>query len=553
MILRIFASFAWILTRLGVDVDTFLAVLEVKLTQDQRRTISGVHAKSAKMPSRAFMMRLVTFTIFGAFMGLILVFVESPLVGLTVVNGFVMAMMGLMLVGDFTNVLMDTTDNTVLLPRPVSDRTLLAARTAHIVAYMGMLSLALSAGTIVTGAVVIHPLFPAVYLVVLVLSLMLVVFVVYLFYLFAMKRTNMDMFRDIVLYFQIGMTVFFFAAYQIIPRVMDMKEIKHLSIRDEWWIYLCPPAWLAAPVDLLAGNTGMPQLILTALALLVPPLCLYFIIRVLAPGFTSALAGLETSGSGGKSGGKKGRGAGQSVYARTCSMLFSGGPEERASFDLIWTLASRDRPFKLATYPSMAFVLIMTVVIFMGEADGGVKDDYQGLVQGRMYLFILYFAGFVAPIALLNLRYSSQHGASWLFLAMPLSRPGPVFSAGLKVVLARFSLPLFFIVAASVTAVWGARVVFDVLLAGSVLTSFSLLTAFMQTHAFPFSKARTAQASGQGAGFVLFMLFMAGAGAAHFGLTYVPFGVQAAFVCLVVLNVIGFRRYKRTTWNRLEM
>ena len=90
--------------------------------------------------------------------------------GLTMVNTFVMAMMGLMLIGDFTNVLVDTTDNTVLLPRPVGDRTLLAVRTAHIVSYLGALSLALCAGTLVIGTIEFHPLFAVVYLLFLILS-----------------------------------------------------------------------------------------------------------------------------------------------------------------------------------------------------------------------------------------------------------------------------------------------------------------------------------------------------------------------------------------------
>jgi len=548
-ILGIYRRLGWLLDRAGVDREIFLAVLEIKLIQDQRRTISGMSSQQGKKTNRAFMISLVTFAVFGGLIGLVLLWTESPLTGLTLINSFVMVMMGLMLVGDFTNVLVDTTDNAILLPRPVSDKTLLAVRTAHIVTYLGTLSLALSLGTMVTGTIAFHPLFALIYLGTLILSLIVVIFVVYLFYLLAMKMTDLEKFRDIILYFQIGMTIFFFGAYQLVPRLIDVKNLKDISIEDSWWIYIMPPSWMAGPVELLTGNGGIPIWILTGLSLLVPIICLFFVLKILAPGFTQGLANLGNSASGSQGGGNE---IGHSFFNRWWSKILTRDPEERTSFQLLWALASRDRAFKLATYPAAAFVLIIMAVMFFGELDDGdgLEAALAELRQDKIYLFILYFACYVGPLALIQMRFSDQYQAAWSYYVLPLTKPGVVISAGLKVVLARFSMPIFSIVASLVLLVWGPTVLVDIFLAGCVLLAFSLLIVLLMNPHFPFSTPRSAATSPQGMSIMLGMVVLACVGWLHYGLSSLAYGVPLAAVVVLVIVVLGFRRCRRISWKK---
>jgi len=547
-ILRLFDRLGWLLTRLGVDRQAFRAILEVKLLQDQRRTIAGIQDQNAKKkPQRALMMSMIIYAFVGTLIGLIIFWIQSPLVGLTFVNSFIMMMMGFLMVADFTTVLMDTTDNTVILPRPVSGRTLLAVRTAHIVIYLGLLALSLSAGTLVMGAFAYHPLFPLVFVATLALSLLLVVFVVFVFYMLAMRIVDIERFRDIILYFQIFMSVCSFGIFQVVLRIIDLKEAKTLSIDDAWWIYLFPPAWMAGPVELLVGNRGLPQFILTGLACFVPVVCLLFVVRVLAPGFTRILGGMGSSAAAQE--GRQSRGEKLGAIARLCATLFTRKGEERAAFQVVWATVARDRAFKLATYPSLAMVVLLTGLMVFGDLKDGTLS---ALGDSRVYLLNLYLVCAVAPAAFGQMRFSEFHDAAWVFYALPVRRPGPILSGAFKVALARFALPLYLAFAIFVVAVWGPTALWDIALVGLILPGFLLLSAYSLGHAFPFSKARTGQQSHRGAFLLVLLILLAGVGWAHYGLTHVAYGVPAAVVIVFVLVVYGLHRYRSISWFMLE-
>jgi hypothetical protein len=279
-------------------------------------------------------------------------------------------------------------------------------------------------------------------------------------------------------------------------------------------------------------------------------LCLFLVIRVLAPGFNRALAALENAPSRRSEipGGVRRTGG---LSARL-SRWFCSSPDERAAFELLWSVASRDRPFKLATYPMVAFVfLVMLVFLFRDEQ--GMAYAFERLTQSPEHLFFLYFASFLGPVAVLQLRYSDQHEAAWIYHALPVARPGVVLSAGLKMVLARFSAPLFGLVTAVVLVLWGIRILWDVLLVVCVLIGFSLVAALFFGRRFPFSEKRSGQqASGQsGKGFV-FLIILAAAGGIHYGLTQIPGAVPAAVLVSVATLVFLFRAYRRTAWSRIE-
>jgi hypothetical protein len=547
LFIRVFRVFGGLLSLVGVDRDLFFLILKLKLTLDQRRPISGVHTNPAKKTNRSLWITILVFALFGLLMGLGLLWIDSPLVALTVVNACVMTMLGLTLVADFTNVLVDTTDNTILLPRPVNDRTLFAVRAAHIISYLSLLSLALSSGTLVIGAFAYHPAFPLVYFVVLICLLFLVVFFVYLFYLIAMRFTDMERFRDLILYFQIAMTIFVFGGYQVMPRLMDMKEIHSLHIEDQWWIYLFPPVWFAAPLDLLQGYKGSWQIILCALSVGIPLICFFLVIRYLAPGFSRALVSLETSGPHRRVEGvwrKRRR-----RWKSKISKLWCKGVEERAAFILLWSLASRDRPFKLATYPMVAFVFLLMGVFLLKE-EQGIGYALERMSHTKEHLFFLYFACWVGPLAIIQLRYNDFFEAAWIYYALPVEKPGAILSAGLKVILTRFSIPLFGFIALATLAVWGPSIIGDVFLVLCVLFLSSLLAASLFARRFPFSEKRTGQqASGQTGRSFVFLISLATAGGIHFGLTFVPWGVPGAILVSCLLVVFGFRTYRQLDWS----
>ena len=539
-IIRLFSLLDPLFARLGIDPEHFKALLWVKLTQDQRRKISGMQNRTGSGRSRGLKVILVVHIFLGLFLGLFTTGVDSPLVGLTLVNSVVMAMTGLMLMGDFSNVLMDTTDNIVLLPRPVSSRTLLATRIAHIVTYLGLLSLSLALGTLIIGTFTYHPLFAPTYLLCLILSLMLVVFGVYSLYFLLLKRLDIERFRDIVLYFQVAAAIFFFAGYQALPRIMDFSKLKSLSIQDAWWIYIMPPTWMAAPVDLLTGRIGLPQFVLLALAIVVPIACGIFVFKVLAPSFTRALSLMESDYR------KAGKKRENWLWSDLWASLFARGPVERSSFAMLWAISSRDRTYKMAVYPGIGIMLILLPVLFAGESLDGLRSSTFNL------FFFLYVPGVIPYAALESMRYSVQHEAAWIYHAHPLERPGELFSAAFKVVMVRFFLPIYSCAGLAVVLIWGMALTPDVLFAGLAASVASLLIMRWSGLFFPFSQEREIQGLTQFLGFLVGGICILVCGGIHLGLRGYQNGMFVAIPLILGLFLFTLGRLKRISWEYLK-
>jgi len=550
LVLAFFHLFAAPIRWLGADYDQFRAIVHTKLTLDSRRPMSGMHRRGGKKPTNAFAWTLVMYAFMGGMLATIVGQTPTPMVGMTLMHSFVMTMIALSLIADFTTVLLDTTDNAILQPRPVSSRTILVARTAHIITYLALLALSLSAVTFVVGAIKFHVLFPVVLFGTLICAVAMVVFVVQVFYLFAMRFTNAEKFRDIILYFQIGMTIVVFFGYQIIPRLLARVEIKSIVLEDRWWIYLYPPAWFAAPMDLLVGRTGTVQIVLTVLGVAVPLICLILVIRVLAPEFGRALARFDSVPSGQID--THPTGMPRTPLARQLSRWVCRERAERASFEFVSQLCARDREFKQRTYPTFAFLVLLPVMwTFIG--DGGFHAALERLPDTKQYLLPLYLACMLTPLTFMQTAFSSRHEAAWIYHAVPLHRPGVVLVATLKMTFVRFVIPAFVVVSVLVLTVWGFSITVDIVAAFSVTLFVSVLQAILFGRNLPFSKEfNVAQQAGHVGRSFLLMILPATFGGLHYLLQWIsPWTLPAYAAVMLLAAVLLMQAYARTDWVSL--
>jgi ABC-2 type transport system permease protein len=540
-----FDTLAWALRWAGVDYPQFRALLGVKLTLDGRRQFTAFQQQGGRASRNALAFTLIMNVVMGFFMAMIIPMSSAPLTAMTLVHGFVMVMVALSLIADFSSVLLDTKDNQILQPRPISSRTILAARMAHILSYIALLALSLSAASFVAGTIKYGLGFPGVLALTLAASVCLVVGAVNVLYLVAMRLTSGEKLRDIILYFQMFMTVIVVGGYQLLPRLVDVRGIGTWSLADRWWVYLIPPAWLAAPVELLTGAVDAPRLILTGLGV-VMPLATLLTVLALAPGFKEALARLEATPRG-KSG------APQSTGTRRPGLAawITRAPVERAAFEFLWSLSGRDRQFKLRTYPSVALVLILGAA-FLFSSSESLRDTLETLPQTHKHLFMLYMCCALAPTGFFQMRYSDHHEAAWIYRALPLATPGQVLRAGLKVAIVRLVMPSFALVALIVLAIWGVTVVPDLLLALSAVLFTCAAQALLMGAHFPFSEPfGTLESSGRFSRSLLYMLLAVALGGLHSLLSVVPYGVPAAVPLVALTAWLALRAYGRLSWRKV--
>jgi hypothetical protein len=545
VVLRLFDLLAWALRASGVDYPQFRALLEVKLTLDGRRQTTAFRTQPGKAPRNALLFTLVINTFMGLFVAMFLGILRQPLLALTIVHAFIMMMIALSLISDFSSVLLDTTDNQILQPRPVTSRTLLAARTAHIVVYIALLSGSLALPALVVGGIKFGVVFVPAFLFTLLLSIAMILNAVNLLYLLLMRWISGERLRDIILYFQVAMTVIAMGGYQVVPRLMNAQMLKGPDISAAWWIYLVPPAWLAGAVDLAIGNWGAVPATLTGLAVAVSAV-LWVLVTRLAPGFREALARLDAAPA------KSTVASGQmrASARRTIFRYLCRRPTERAAFELLWALSSRDRQFKLRTYPSAAFAIVFgCLFMFM---PGGNARTLAEVVDSRLYLFMLYFACLMAPTALMQMAFSDQREAAWIYRALPLARPGEVLVAGLKVIVVKLIVPTFLVLTAITLVLWGVRTLPDVALALGVTLLMAGLQALLVGRRMPFSEAFAVRdSSGRATRAMVIMLASMAVGGLHFALTFVPYGVPAAIVPIVALAWLTIAGYRRTRWAQV--
>jgi ABC-2 type transport system permease protein len=550
LVLRLFDMVAWLIRAFGVDYPQFRAILETKLTLDSRRRMVGLHVKRQKKAGNTFAATLVFYGFMGTFVGFAVLVAGSPLVGMTVAHAFIMTMLSMALISDFSSVLLDTTDNAILQPRPVTGRTILVARIAHIVVYLASLSLSLGLVTLITGTCRWGAAFPPVFIFTLAFAIILVVCLVNLLYVAAMRLTSGERLRDIILYFQMFMTVLIVGGYQLLPRLVDMRLIRELQIDDRWWIYLFPPTWMAAPIDLLAGHLKTPQLILSAMAVVLPLAGLVVVLRVLGPRFSRALAEMDTvSKSRAAPSPVRGRNSTAQRLAGLCCRTRVG----QAAFEFVWLLCSRDRQFKLRTYPSFAIIFIFPI-FFLLSGHEGFREAFAGLSATKNYLFVLYMAGSVLPSTLVHLRFSDNWQAAWVYDALPVALPGEIFAAAMKALIVRFVIPAFAIVSCVTLAIWGPRIVGDLALAASATLVMCVLQGLFFGRRFPFSQAfGVTDASGR-AGRTLLLVFLvpAALGFLHYRLTSRPLLVPLMIPVVLLAAVLLFRAYARTSWAAVQ-
>lgn len=544
LLLRGCDRISWLLVWLGADYRQLRAILELKLTLDNRRFGRGANKRQGLFV-KAFQGGLPTYVIVGLAVGFAPRYL-GPFAGTAVVHAFVMVMLGMSLIADFSNVLLDTTDNAVLQPRPITGRTLVIARTIHIVLYLGQMAVGLSLVAMVVGCLVVHPLMPLVYLPTLAMSIVLVVGIVNFLYLSVLRWISGERLRDVVLWFQIGMTIVIVAGSQALGRMVGSNWSRMVNLEEQWWVYLVPPMWMAAPVDLLAGHWHRPQLILTAMGVVIPITFMVLVSRVLAPRFTRSLEALEGSPAGRAE--PTHRSAGSWLVSRWVGGV-TRSPAAGAAFEFLWVLCSRDRSFKHRTYPMIVVTILMPLPMLITNASKR-GEDTAGAIG---FLVMLYVAGGLLPMAIGQLRYSPQFAAAWLYEALPLAAPGEIMIGAFLALLLRFLLPGFVLMSAPIVILWGPGMLDDCLLVFSTCLLVASLHALYTAKALPFSEAFVAgQQAGRTGTTMLLMVAAMPMYILHVGLTFLPGAVAIMSVPVLLVAVLIMRRYAATTWSEVS-
>ncbi|PTT00219.1 hypothetical protein DBR11_10315 [Pedobacter sp. HMWF019] len=558
-IIKVIMLFAPLMNRWGIDTNQLKIILAIKLTMDVRRPNTFTQAKtnSSKPVNGVNTMSLVISFIMGIFYTMLLAFLKVPLLGHTIYFTLIMVSLTLTLISDFTSVLIDTKDNYIILPRPVSDRTFTVSRILHITIHISKLVFGLTLPAFIYTLIFDGALAGLMFLVEISSATLLSILFVNIIYLIVLKVTTPGKFKDIIAYFQIAFAVLIFVAYNTIPRVLDISAIGKINMIQIKAIYLMPSAWIAGLHELAVNWRYQPEVILpfSVLAILSPLIGIRVVIRYLAPGFNNKLA--EISGSLGDKQEAKAHTEIKRTNLRLENManFFTSSSIEKAGFKIVWLLTSRYREFKVKAYPSFAFIPAYFIfMVFSGKNTLTWSEKWDHLGNGSKYVILIYMTGIILLNILQNVIFSDRYKAAWVYYVTPVRTPGEILSGMYKAIVLKFLCPFILLITLFCISIWGPGVINDVLFGFCNLIIVGILLALFTTNRLPFSEPEGNKSkAGKFTTNLFLMMLMFGMGGIHYFIARWEWLIWVLLFINSGVLWLMLNKYKAQSWQEIQV
>lgn len=483
-LLSLFVPFRWLIEKVGADYNQFIRILQLKLTLDNRR-MKGFGAKSGKSMKNALVRQSITQMILGLLFLSFLMLIKSSFTFYYFSHTFTMAMMAMMIISEFSTVLFDTADNSIMQPLPIKGNTVSLARNAHVFLYLSLMAFNISIFTILLAVYKFGIVSALIFILTIFLNVLFTLFLSNILYLGIMRLASGEKLKNLLMYFQVVVAILFMAGYQFGVNIVDKSKITDMVLHVHWYTFLFPPAFFSGLIDALSKpNFDTQHLIFIAEALLLPVIAIYLTGKYLTPIFNRKLMDLEQGDRVSKVHTKISR---QGLWFRIMASIFTSSTEERAAFKLMWRMTGRERLFKQTLLPMFGYVIIMIIIPLLNK-----HFSYTGLVNSDKYLLILYAFMFISAILPQAMNTGNNQHAAWIFKAQPLGTPANFFKGAVKAAFVRFFLPFYLTLSIIICFIWGIHVLPDVIIALMSIYFITLMVEFIQNPVFPFTMEKSA-------------------------------------------------------------
>ena len=255
---------------LGVDPIQWKALVWVSFITDVRQmTGSGIRLPRAAAGSLGG--ALLSQLVYGAFCAALIVVLPDVFTASTIYYALLLATLGLALLVDFTSVVLSPDDHAQLAPRPIDSRTFFVARLTSVVGFSLLLTMPFALlpalaylyreGGSLAGAITS--------VVAAATGAVLVPLVVILLFLALVQVIPAGRLHRALGYVQFFLSFVFIGAFFLLSRTA--RALDSVRLEKTAAIYLSPPAWFAAWIEIAEGRATMAETAAAAvpLALLV--------------------------------------------------------------------------------------------------------------------------------------------------------------------------------------------------------------------------------------------------------------------------------------------
>lgn len=544
--------------KVGIDVLKLENILQYKLLMDDRRpsSMDMVKMRAGSSPKKAVKSSSISVVILNAVMGSVFLIAfgvgKDNVTHLTVYFSLFVIYLSMLLISDFTSVLIDVRDNFIIIPKPVDGKTVVSARLMHIFIHLikTVFPLAIPANIylVLNENFMAGLIFPLVILFVTIFT----IFLINATYIFILVITTPEKFKNVLLYIQILFAILVYASSQLLPRYIDKIGYLNFNMSQLKWAIFLPFYWFACLFNgLFTLHASYFEMISALLAIFIPLVSILIVIVYLAPYFNQKLSMI--AGSEGFNLPKLKKRPLQK-FGNWLASLMTTNPTEKVGFLFSWNMMARSRDFKMKVYPNVGYILVMFVGLILQIFRDLDKTNSERVDQESGIIFIMYVSTILLLGANHQISYSEKFKASWMFFSSPTKNPGQILSGTLKAVFCQFQFIVVLTQTLIVLLFFGTTMIPNLIL--GVLNQILITYAFavIGTKYIPFSvNVENSQKSGMFIRVVIQFVLFAIIGTIH----YYIFKNLIVISVSILMSLTGIyflsRHIKNLEWRHFQL
>lgn len=473
--LKILDLFRPLFEAFGVEYEKMRLIVNMKLTLDKRKNNSSENKNS-------LMQSVILYLIIGFVASRIIVMPLDIMTKMTVLFALIFVMLLTCFITDFSSVILDTYDRHIIGITDVKDITLNMAKIVHIIIYISIISLSISAFSILMILMAYNIGFCLLFILCMILMDFLLIMMTSVIYYLLIKKFKGEKLKDVLNLFQIFMILVFSIMYYLITSSLSDIQINYTFSIKAYDLFI-PFMWFASLFCVaFYGKIETLYIIMSILGIIVPILSILIYIK-LTPAFERNLEKLEQV-----SYNEKDSKAKKSFVSKLGDKICKNN-EEKSFFEFIYTNLSRDREFKTRVYPTLASGIIMPLVLLIVTYDRSMSImEYLKSLSTTNNFLNIYLAVILLQNCILLLKYSKEYEASFIYDVLPISKKKNIYSAEFKVIIIKLFVPVFIIIGIPYLILFKAKFIVHLLIAFVSTIFISMGTFRINNKSLPFSE-----------------------------------------------------------------
>ena len=473
--LKILDLFRPIFEAFGVEYEKMRLIVSMKLTLDKRKNNSSENKNS-------LMQSVILYLVIGLVASRIIVMPIDIMTKMTVLFALIFVMLLTCFITDFSSVILDTYDRHIIGITDVKDITLNMAKIVHIIIYISIISLSISAFSIIMILMAYNIGFCLLFILCMILMDFLLIMMTSVIYYLLIKIFKGEKLKDVLNLFQIFMIFVFSIMYYFITSSLSDIQINYTFSINAYDLFI-PFMWFASLFCVIFyGKIQTLYIIMAILGIIVPILSILIYIK-LTPAFERNLDKLEQVSYNEKDSKSK-----KSFVSKLANKICKNN-EEKSFFEFIYTNLSRDREFKTRVYPTLASGIIMPLVLFFVTYDRSISImEYLKSLSTTNNFLNIYLAVILLQNCILLLKYSKEYEASFIYDVLPISKKKNIYSAEFKVIIIKLFVPVFIIIGIPYLILFKSKFIVHLLIAFVSTIFISMGTFRVNDKSLPFSE-----------------------------------------------------------------